>query len=43
MDMISDLSDDLLLNVLSSLPTRDVVGTMLLSKVSVDNGSKTSF
>lgn len=31
MDMISDLSDDLLLNVLS-LPTRDVVGTMLLSK-----------
>ncbi|XP_010476721.1 PREDICTED: putative FBD-associated F-box protein At3g50710 [Camelina sativa] len=30
--MISDLSDDLLLEILSSLPARDMVGTMLLSK-----------
>ncbi|CAN7006166.1 unnamed protein product [Brassica rapa subsp. trilocularis] len=32
MDMMSTLSDDLLLKILSSLPTKDVVSTMLLSK-----------
>ncbi|KAL0710152.1 hypothetical protein Bca4012_017130 [Brassica carinata] len=32
MDMISTLSDDLLLKILSSLPTKDVLSTMLLSK-----------
>lgn len=32
MDEISNLSDDLLLKILSLLPTRDVVGTMFLSK-----------
>ncbi|XP_010485183.1 PREDICTED: putative FBD-associated F-box protein At3g50710 [Camelina sativa] len=30
--MTSDLSDDLLLKILSSLPAKDMVGTMLLSK-----------
>ncbi|CAA0385549.1 unnamed protein product [Arabidopsis thaliana] len=32
MDRISNLSDDLLLKIVSSLPTKDVVVTMLLSK-----------
>nr|VDC79429.1 unnamed protein product [Brassica rapa] len=32
MDMISTLSDDLLLKILSSLPTKAIVSTMLLSK-----------
>ncbi|CAN8325994.1 unnamed protein product [Cochlearia groenlandica] len=32
MDMISELSDDLLLVILSFVPTKDVVGTSLLSK-----------
>uniref|UniRef100_A0A1J3F1X8 Putative FBD-associated F-box protein n=1 Tax=Noccaea caerulescens TaxID=107243 RepID=A0A1J3F1X8_NOCCA len=32
MDRISNLSDDLLLKIVSSLPTKNVVATMILSK-----------